>query len=659
MVRAPRLALALAASLATAALAGGARAADPAAGGAACPAGAAPAPASVPADPAAAALERGNALLAAGHPAEALAAYDESERSARDSGHGELAARAAASAARAAAEGGDRGAPARLAAAEAAVGALPGAGTRTHLEIHLARSWSEWAARGGGAAASARAAALLESAAARAAASGDARDESYALGYLGELREHEGKPEEALDLTRRALMAGLAADAPDALYRWHWQAARLHSAAGRSDAALASYRQAAALAADLRTQTALSASAPLDAGTLYLELVDLLLRRAAESQDPAQTQQLLSEALQALESQKADELRDYFHDECLAAQRKASPDEIPGAVIVYPISLPDRLEIVIGGSGPLERHAVPVTPSQLDAQVHQFRYTLARRTTREYLRPAETLYDWLIRPIEPALAARKPDAVVFVPGGSLRTVPFAALHDARTRQFLIERYPVAMLPGLSLTDPRPLQRGRIRLLAAGISVAVEGYPALASVDQEIRAVEEAFPGEVLVNQKFQVDHFVDQIESRPFGIVHVASHAEFSDDPSKSFLLAFDGRISMDRLSEVVSATQYRAEQPLELLTLSACETAAGNDRAALGLAGIALRAGARSALATLWSVNDEAASQLIVDFYGQLREPGVSRARALQAAQLELLRGTDYRHPAYWSPFVLISSWL
>ena len=94
-------------------------------------------------------------------------------------------------------------------------------------------------------------------------------------------------------------------------------------------------------------------------------------------------------------------------------------------------------------------------------------------------------------------------------------------------------------------------------------------------------------------------------------------------------------------------------------MTLSACETAAGDERAALGLAGVALRAGARSAVGTLWSVDDEASADLITHFYRELGDPARSRAQALQRAQLALLKTRNYRHPAYWSPFLLISSWL
>jgi CHAT domain-containing protein len=127
---------------------------------------------------------------------------------------------------------------------------------------------------------------------------------------------------------------------------------------------------------------------------------------------------------------------------------------------------------------------------------------------------------------------------------------------------------------------------------------------------------------------------------------------------SNTFILAYDEQFTMDRFGQWIGLFRFRGE-PLDLLTLSACETAAGDDQAALGLAGIAVRAGARSALATLWHVNDPASNELVVEFYHQLQISSTSRAEALQAAQLKLLGDIRYDHPGYWAPFLLINNWL
>jgi CHAT domain-containing protein len=117
--------------------------------------------------------------------------------------------------------------------------------------------------------------------------------------------------------------------------------------------------------------------------------------------------------------------------------------------------------------------------------------------------------------------------------------------------------------------------------------------------------------------------------------------------------------MTMDRLEEYVGMLRFR-EEPLALITLSACETAAGDDRAALGLAGVAIKAGARSALASLWFLDDQASSQLVTEFYRQLHDDSVSStAMALQRAQIKFLEDPEYNHPAYWAAFLLLNNWL
>jgi CHAT domain-containing protein len=232
----------------------------------------------------------------------------------------------------------------------------------------------------------------------------------------------------------------------------------------------------------------------------------------------------------------------------------------------------------------------------------------------------------------------------------------AALHDGEN--FLVARYALAITPGLNLTDPRPIRRERTKVLAAGVSEPVQGFTGLPNVSAELGALRTLFDTTTLENREFVVPTLEKNLKEQPYSILHVASHGEFVGDAAKSFVLTFDSKLSMDRLNEVIGLFRYR-EDPLELLTLSACETAEGDDRAALGLAGVAVRAGARSALATFWQVHDAAAAELVTSFYRELRDPGVSRAVALQRAQLKVMSNPRYGHPGYWSSFLLINNWL
>jgi CHAT domain-containing protein len=274
---------------------------------------------------------------------------------------------------------------------------------------------------------------------------------------------------------------------------------------------------------------------------------------------------------------------------------------------------------------------------------------------QRYMRHAQTLYDWLVRPLAPDLAAVSIKTLVFVPDGVLRTIPMAALHDGE--QFLIRKYALATTPGLDLTDPKPLRRDKIQMLTAGLTEAVQGFSALPYVSTELATIQNLYGGTQLLNQDFLVSSIEEELKQGDFSIVHIASHGQFASEVEQSFILAFDDKLTMDRLEQFVGRLRFR-EDPLELLTLSACETAVGDDRAALGLAGIAVKAGARSALATLWRVQDEAAAILVTEFYRQLQDPTVSRAVALQRAQLKLLDDPRYKAPFFWSPFLLINNW-
>jgi len=181
---------------------------------------------------------------------------------------------------------------------------------------------------------------------------------------------------------------------------------------------------------------------------------------------------------------------------------------------------------------------------------------------------------------------------------------------------------------------------------------------LPNVAVELQELQTLLGSQNLVNREFLSANFETKLKEQQFSIVHVASHGEFGNDVENTFLLTFDDKLSLDRVNQMIGVFRFR-DDPLELLTLSACDTAAGDDRAALGLAGIAIKAGARSALATLWNINDQATVGLVLDFYRELKNPAISRVGALQRAQLKLIDNPRYEHPGYWSAFLMINNWL
>lgn len=500
----------------------------------------------------------------------------------------------------------------------------------------------------------------------------DPRMVSYGWGYLGHLYEEEGQDQQALELTRRAIQAARDGNAPDALYQWEWQTGRLLSRMGKTKDALLAYRRAMYTLQPIRREVTVGFQGRPESfrhsvGPLFFEYVDLLLKQADATPKSLDQEKILVQARATVEQFKTAELQDYFRDDCVDAARskKANVDEIieelsKTTAIVYPIPLPDRLELLLshhtGTKQELKRETVRVSSQVLIQEVRTFRRLLEKRTTKEYLPHAQQLYKWLIEPLEPHLNSSQVDMMVFVPDGALRTIPLAALHDGK--EFLIKQYATAVTPGVILTDPQPLDRAQLKLLSVGLTDPVEGFASLPYVANEIQTIQELYGGKVMLNQQFQVNALEKEMKAGQPTIVHIASHAKFEGDAKQTFLLAFDGKLDMDRLKQMVGLYQYR-KTPLDLITLSACETAQGDDRAALGLAGVAIKAGARSALATLWFINDKATSDLVTDFYRQLQNPTVSKAEALQLAQQKLLQHPIHKHPGYWSPFLLINNWL
>lgn len=493
---------------------------------------------------------------------------------------------------------------------------------------------------------------------------GDKRTLSYALGYLGQLYETSFRMDEALQLTRRAVFAAQSVDAPESLYRWQWQLGRQLATIGQLDQAIASYRQATLTLQPIRAELTQASSDGVvgeqdTVKPLFFELADLLLQRASLTDDITAVDADLRAARDAIEAYKTAELRDYFKDECVDAVRSrlTTFDRLSAdTAVVYPIMFNSRLELLMSLPSGLKRISVPVSADQLTQEIRAFRRLVEKRTTREYLPHAQQLYDWLIRPLETDLSQLNISTLVIVPDSALRTIPLAALHDGTS--FLVSKFALAMTPGLTLTDPRPLNRDKLRFLTAGLTTAVQGFPALPYVANEVESIQQLYKSDQLLNNAFQTSRLERELREGKYGGLHIATHGKFSTDVNDSYLLTFDGKLTMQTLDQLIGLFRFRQE-PLELLTLSACQTGIGDDRAALGLAGVALKAGARSALATLWFINDEASATLISEFYRQLRDPALSKAVALQRAQQKLLDDRIYGHPAYWSPFLLMNNWL
>jgi CHAT domain-containing protein len=182
---------------------------------------------------------------------------------------------------------------------------------------------------------------------------------------------------------------------------------------------------------------------------------------------------------------------------------------------------------------------------------------------------------------------------------------------------------------------------------------------LPGVPREINSVVGYTQGERLLNEAFVIPNLRQRMGKQSYGALHLATHAQFAGTPDGNFVLTYDDKLTLDRLQALLGQSGGQ-RQPLELISLSACQSALGDDKAALGLAGAAVKVGARAALGTLWFVDDEATSKAMINFYRELfSEQQPSKAKALQAVQKELIAQDRFWHPSYWAPFLLIGNWM
>lgn len=555
------------------------------------------------------------------------------------------------------------GATALLSPIQQQISAIPPSRTAVYARINLARSLTRLKQTDASTAPSwAEIARGLIAAREQAKALGDRRAQAYALGHLGEVYERERQWQKAQTLTEQALFLSQEIDANDMAYRWHWQIGRLQEARGEKEAAIASYTSAVNILQSLRSDLVsvnreVQFSFQESIEPIYRQLVSLLLNADGGKSSP----QKLEKALNAIEALQIAELNNFLREACLDA-RPVAIDEIPEVqdiALIYPVILPDRLEIIIKLPGQELRHTpISKTSQEVEELVSQLREALYNRISLGYRKLTQEGYDLLIRPIEQELAESQVETLVFVLDGALRNIPMGALNDGE--QYLIEKYAIALTPGLQLISPQPLQERKLSAITVGITEARQGFSELPNVETELEQIQAKLPTRTLLNENFTIQEFEAALESASAPIVHLATHGQFSSQQEKTFILTWEDKLNVGEINALLQANDLRRSEPIELLVLSACETASGDKRAALGLAGVAVRAGARSTVASLWQVDDAATAQLMGQFYEELASQKLTKAEALRQAQLSILKNPQFRgHPYFWAPFILLGNWL
>ena len=502
----------------------------------------------------------------------------------------------------------------------------------------------------------------------------DSKAESYALGTLGEFYEQKADWLQAKKFTLSALLIAQTINAPEIAYRWQWQMGRIiqnRTPPNNQDTnteALNYYIQAFNTLNQLRSDLVVlnpevQFSFRESVESVYRQLVDLLLHSSQPSKEN------LIQARNVIEALQLAEIDNFYRDAC-AKPKKVDIDNLDAsAAVIYPIILENRLEIILKlpGVDNLHHYVVrDISNTQVDRTVQALRRSLTRRSTslEQVKQESQQIYEWLVKPLETDLE-NQIKTLVFVLDGSLRNLPMAALYDGK--RYLIEKYAVAVTPGLQLLEPQSLLPEQLNVLLAGATDApsyrAEGLSPLDNVEIELAEVAQQITNhQKLTEREFLQQNLKNLINSVPFNVVHIATHGTFSSNPEQTYLLDWQKRIRVKDFDNLLRVREEQIATPIELLILSACETAAGDKRAALGLAGISIRAGTRSTLATLWQINDASTTEFMIQFYQQLKNPLITKAEALRQAQLAFLTkysDTDYNRPYHWASFILVGNWL
>ncbi len=484
----------------------------------------------------------------------------------------------------------------------------------------------------------------------------DRRAQSYALGQLAHTYEQLQQWQEALEVNQKAIIIAEQFNALDILYQWQWQSGRIHNGLGNQTQAIQDYGLAVKTLRGLRTDLvavslAVQFSFREKVEPVYREFVSLLLHQASETN--------LIAARDLIESLQLEELNNFFREACLTAVAQPIDQVDQQAAIFYPIILNDCLELIVSIPGKKLRHYTTMLPraeieSGIDRMLQSMRSTSFET---ERLAASQELYRWLIQPAANDLEHQSIKTLVFILDGSLRSVPMAALHSGK--RYLVEDYAIALTPSLQLMNPRSLPKGQLNVLLGGLSKANQGSTPLPSVEKEILQIKNLLQATVLENENFTNTKLQQKLKTKAFSIVHLATHGQFGSTAKDTFIQTWNGQINVDDLRSYLTQRDLPDSAAIELLVLSACETAQGNKQAALGMAGVAIRSGARSTLASLWSVNDASTATFVTHFYQALTRNQLTRAEAVRQAQLQLLHTSDYRHPYYWAAFTLIGNWL
>lgn len=492
---------------------------------------------------------------------------------------------------------------------------------------------------------------ILELAIAEAQGLPDRRTEAIAWLYLGQHYEEAQQPMLALEAAQKSQWVAQQVFADSTFYEALWLEARLNQKLGFEDRSRQNYREAVAALGRIRDNL-LTANQEVqldfreEVEPVYRQYLSLLLQKGDRSS--------LEEALRVVDALKLAQLENFFGSPCAEVDEEIDPQAIlaeSNAALVTTVILPEQTYVILQTpDGGLKHHAIDISAGEIEQTVESWRSEILNLYSDAPPLNGQKLYSWLIEPIEAELEGVA--TLILNNDGILRNAPMAALHDGS--QYLIQKYPVASTLGLKLEQKIETATTSADPLIFGLSVPTKNFAkSLPNVENEVEEIHELLGGKQVINQQFSAANLTALLKGNDeHSVIHFATHGEFGGTLNTSYLEAYDQPIQLGNLEKILR----ESEVPLSLLVFSACETARGNERAVLGMAGLGLRTGADSTLGSLWRFNDAPAADLVTDFYRYWHQ-GMTKAQALRQAQIDLIEETD-SHVSVWASMVLLGDW-
>ena len=480
---------------------------------------------------------------------------------------------------------------------------------------------------------------------------------SFALGNLGNYYEDNQRYDEALLWTRKAIASARKVQSADSLYQWNWQEARILGVLGKRDQSAIAYEDAISSLqlirkeyAQAKTELAVDFQNKID--PVYREYLEILLENDSSSD--------LKRALEVRELLQLSELENFFQDDCLHIDGSNSSEvtnsQNSNTAVITTIILPKQTHIILQlPNGKLQKHSINISKAKLQESLLKWRYDLENFENNDYLISSRYFYNMIISPLNEGLEQMNINKLVFVNDGMFRNLPMTALYNG---EFLLTKYAISNSLGLNLQlDSGIESKTSQKALLFGLSEKTENSPALPHVLDEIKSVSSTIAGSnIFENQNFSQETFDKEVSEAESPIIHIATHGRFAGTLEDSFLRSWNSNISLAELENILTQRSINFAQKIKLLVLSACDTSSGNDRATLGMSGVALRSGVENTFGSLWSANDLQAAILVDDFYQNWIQKNIGLPESLRQAQLNLIQ-SGTQHPALWSGFILIQS--